>query len=50
MFFFSYEADPRKCEVFVASSSTANERVNVFNMRLVATAESACVPHRKIWS
>ena len=50
MFFFSYEADPRRCEVFGASSSTVSERVNVSNVRLVATAESVCAPDRKIWS
>ena len=50
MFFISYEADPRRCEVFGTSSSTVSERVNVTKVRLVATAESVCAPDRKIWS
>ena len=50
MFFFSYEADPRRCEVFGASSSTLSERVNVPNVRLAATAASACALDKKILS
>ena len=50
MFFFSYEADPRRCKVFGTSSSTVSESVNVSNVRLVATAESARAPDRTIWS
>jgi len=39
-------ADPRRCKVFGNSRSTVSERVNVSNVRLVATAESTYAPEK----
>ena len=40
-------ADPRRREVFGNSRSTVTERVNVSNVRLVATAEFTYAPEKK---
>ena len=40
-------ADPRRCSVFGNSRSTVSERVNVSNVRLVATDEFTYAPEKK---